>query len=213
MMLVGRNVLAPAFAGLLMAVAAGRTAWGHAAAVELGHDPAMPFYTGTANPGGTASSIIITTAPMSPSFLNGIGGGIIDGAAGEFGVTPTMQNLVLVGLALHVTDTAGPSHSLSSLGDPALGDIIANLSHYPPRQPLMSSVTRPPSIPATRRCSQPANQLTADSRSIYCSQHRTPASTASGACLSTERSALSMASRRLTSPISARSRRSRRSRG
>jgi hypothetical protein len=33
-----------------------------------------------------------------------------------------------VGLAIHVTDTAGPSHSLSALNDPALADIVSDLN-------------------------------------------------------------------------------------
>jgi hypothetical protein len=41
---------------------------------------------------------------------------------------PPTNGVELVGVAMQVTDTAGPSHSLSSLNDPALGDILSDLS-------------------------------------------------------------------------------------
>lgn len=123
------RIYGPAILGLLVLLTSARqTRAGHSAGITIAHDPANPFfYFGTSNPGG-GSSDGVAAVGNNPGFLNRVTGGDTGGADGEFGVTPTNQSVMLVSLAIHVTDTAGTSHSLAALNDPALGDIVADLT-------------------------------------------------------------------------------------
>lgn len=98
----------------------------HSAAVLVAQDPyVFPWYTGISTPSGPFQ---INITPGTPGYLNGISGGQDGGSDGMALITATGAGSVyLVGLAIDVSDTAGPSHSLSSLGDPALGDIVNDL--------------------------------------------------------------------------------------
>jgi hypothetical protein len=107
---------------------AGAALAGHSAFVSVAHDPLLSsFYSGTSNPSGP-NQVNVSTGG-TPGYLNGITGGLGGGSAGNLLITPPPSNGTLfVGIALHVTDAAGPSHSLSALDDPALGDIVADLN-------------------------------------------------------------------------------------
>jgi hypothetical protein len=102
----------------------------HSAFVNVAHDPfGFAPFAGTSTPSGVYQ---INLASGAPGYLNGIAGGQSGGSDGMVTVTALGKGTVyLMGLAIHVTDTAGTSHSLSSLGDPALGDIINDLNHPP----------------------------------------------------------------------------------
>jgi hypothetical protein len=98
----------------------------HSAITLVGHDPVLSFYAGTSNPSGTYQ---INLQNGSPGYLNGISGGQDAGSAGGVMITSTPTgSMYLVGVAIQVTDTAGPLHSLSTMNDAALGDIVADLN-------------------------------------------------------------------------------------
>jgi hypothetical protein len=97
--------------------------------ILVGGDPiGTPFFTGTFNPPGDGYSL--SAGPGSPAFLNNVSGGSAGHSSGELliGAAPAGQT-ALVAFAIHVTDTAGPSHSLSALNDPALADVVNDLNH------------------------------------------------------------------------------------
>jgi hypothetical protein len=102
----------------------------HSAYVAVAHDPLLNDYTGTSHPSGTYQ---INLAGNVPGYLNGISGGQNAGSAGGLISTRFAGNqvLYLMGIAIHVTDTAGTSHSLSALNDPALTDIVSDLNNPP----------------------------------------------------------------------------------
>lgn len=54
-------------------------------------------------------------------------GGTSSGAAGDLVIYAGFQPTQLTALAIHVTDSAGAWHSLSSQNDPALADILTDL--------------------------------------------------------------------------------------
>jgi hypothetical protein len=89
-----------------------------------------PFFTGTFQPASGSPQAGIITIGGTPGYLNGVSGGAFGGGTGEVllgSVGPGETELV--GFSIHLTDTAGPSHSLSSLNDPALADIVTDLTH------------------------------------------------------------------------------------
>lgn len=119
-----------ASAGFSMWVACRCLGASHSADVLVGQDPVpLPSYTGTSTPSGPFQ---INLTPGTPGFLNGMSGGQDGGADGNVIVTALGGGSVyLVGLAINVSDAAGPSHSLSNLGDAALGDIVNDLRNPP----------------------------------------------------------------------------------
>jgi hypothetical protein len=121
----------------LTAVVAAFMIWGtpvascqssHSAAIVLTHDAlATPLYAGTSNPTG---SFEINPIGGNPGYLNGISGGAMGTATGQVGTHPVQPGVIeLVAVAIHVTDSAGPSHSLSSLNDQALADMVNDLNN------------------------------------------------------------------------------------
>jgi hypothetical protein len=95
------------------------------AVILLGQDGFDAPVTGTSNPAGIAQ---VNPSVDSPGYLNQMSGGINGGATGAVGILNPYGNTELVALAIHVTDNAGDSHSLSSGGDPALADIVSDLN-------------------------------------------------------------------------------------
>jgi hypothetical protein len=105
----------------------------HSAAIVLQQDPtAANFYTGTSTPPASVGNIKIVGG--APGYMNSVSGGTFGTAGGQVGITGQVGSgpVELVALAIHVTDTAGPSHSLSTMSDPALADIVNDLSHSNP---------------------------------------------------------------------------------
>jgi len=104
----------------------------HADFILLTGDPiGVPFFSGTLNPPGVTRSsdgFPLSVGPGKPAYLNNVSGGDAGNSRGELGIGPAGQT-VLVAFAIHVTDTAGASHSLSALNDPALADIVNDLNH------------------------------------------------------------------------------------
>ena len=85
-----------------------------------------PFYNGTSNPVGIAQINVVGTTPGYFNGVSTVGGST---ASGEVLLTSMPQGVMeFVGVAIHVTDTAGPSHSLSSLSDPALADLVFDVN-------------------------------------------------------------------------------------
>ncbi len=83
-------------------------------------------YSGDSSPSGPSQINIVGS---TPGYLNNVSGGSAGGAAGVFTLSWTNpQEGLLIGLAVHITDTAGASHSLSSLNDSELSHIAGNLS-------------------------------------------------------------------------------------
>ena len=102
------------------------------ASIGLGEDAAFASFTGISNPPTGFPNIGIAISDGSPGYLNQITGGPNGGATGAIGIVdPYLSDNEIVALAVHVTDNAGTSHSLSSLGDPALTDIVADLNSSP----------------------------------------------------------------------------------
>jgi len=98
----------------------------HSAGIYIAHDASPPLYTGTSNPAGNFNVNVVAPAP---GYFNGMSGGSDGGAAGCLTVTPPgLGQTQLTTLAIHVTDAAGASHSLSTLNDPALADIVNDLN-------------------------------------------------------------------------------------
>lgn len=126
-----------AFKGRIAAAFAPLLVWGdcriagaeHSAAIVATHDPLLlPLYTGISNPVGPTRVNVVGTAP---GYFNTIGGGGSGGADGMLGITGFPGTAIqLTALAVHVTDTAGQSHSLSTLSNPALGDIVNDLNSF-----------------------------------------------------------------------------------
>jgi hypothetical protein len=108
---------------LLLSASSARA--GHSASVGIAIDPIIPQYTGTSNPGGAFQ---INLSGGLPGYLNGIGGGENGGSEGCIIIQRIPQSTFLVGIAITLADQAGPSHSISTLNDPALGDIVADLN-------------------------------------------------------------------------------------
>ncbi len=125
---LGKTMLAGAIA--VWALAGGR-ANGQVvitSAYVIGQD--NPFsvadYSGNSSPAGT-SQVNITGA--TPGYLNNVSAGSNGGSAGVFTLSWTNpQEGLLIGLAVHITDTAGASHSLSSLNDFELNQIVGHLN-------------------------------------------------------------------------------------
>jgi len=105
----------------------------HSANVAVGDDPSgAPNYIGISHPSG---SLQINLAGSAAGFLNAISGTdhvsgtSPDTSYGGFGVNAfPVGSTEVVAVAITVADTAGPSHSLSSLNDPALADIVSDLN-------------------------------------------------------------------------------------
>ena len=98
----------------------------HSAQIQVEHDPFLAFYKGASSPTGTYQ---INLQNGSPGYLNGIFGGQNGGSAGGVTITATTTGSVyLVGVSVQVADAAGPLHSLSTLNDPALADIVTDLN-------------------------------------------------------------------------------------
>jgi hypothetical protein len=101
----------------------------HSANIQVVHDTFLPLYTGTSHPAGNYSVNVVAPAP---GYFNGMSGGSNGGANGFLSITPAnFGQTQLSALAIHVTDAAGASHSLSSLNDPALADIVNDLNIPP----------------------------------------------------------------------------------
>src|SRR5262249_13908255 len=76
-------------------------------------DPLLGAYSGPPN---TVGPDQINLSGDAPGYLNAV-----DPLVGSVSITPLPQGVeTVIGVAIHVTDSAGPSHSLSSLNDPAL---------------------------------------------------------------------------------------------
>jgi len=86
------------------------------------NDPVYPGFHGISNPNGPYS---VNTGPFPMAYLNGISN---PASNGSFFVGPVTPLWPMLGIAIHVADSAGPSHSLSSMNDPALADIIADMN-------------------------------------------------------------------------------------
>jgi hypothetical protein len=98
----------------------------HSAGISIIHDAFPPVYTGTSHPAG---SFHVNVVAPAPGYFNGMSGGSDGGAYGEVAITPAdFGQTQLAALAIHVTDAAGASHSLSTLNDPALADIVNDLN-------------------------------------------------------------------------------------
>src|SRR6185312_9348105 len=99
----------------------------HASFVAVAGDPiGIPFFTGTFHPDGNS----IAAGQGTPGYLNGVSGGSSGGATGQLIIGAAAPGQTsLVAFAIHVTDTAGTSHSLSTLNDPALADVVNDLNH------------------------------------------------------------------------------------
>jgi hypothetical protein len=100
----------------------------HSADIQIGHDPALPvFFTGTSNPPGLDQVNVIGS---NPAYLNNMSGGLHGGATGNVEIAdPGAGPAELIAVAIHLTDSAGPSHSLSGLDDPALSAIVIDLNN------------------------------------------------------------------------------------
>ena len=101
----------------------------HSAAVNVFfYDPIDLQYSGNSNPFGPPWQIILKDG--RPGYLNRISGGANGGASGYAFAThfPNTATTYLMGAAIRVTDTAGASHSLSAMNDPALNDIVADIN-------------------------------------------------------------------------------------
>jgi hypothetical protein len=100
-----------------------------AAAGFFFYDPIDVQYSGTSNPPGPPS-VQINLANGQPGYLNAISGGANGGASGYVFAThfPNVVTTYILGIAVHVTDTTGASHSLSALNDPALNDIVTDIN-------------------------------------------------------------------------------------
>jgi len=76
---------------------------------------------------------MVNTGGGMPGFVNNLTGGSNGGATGNVSIyNPDFTvagRTEMVAAAIHATDSAGPSHSLSSLSDPALADIVFDLNH------------------------------------------------------------------------------------
>jgi hypothetical protein len=115
-----------AVSGSLFCLAPGARA--HSAGITVSEDPTPPtFFTGTSNPPGP---VLVNISAAGPGYLNGVSGGSFGSSDGNFDVGPQQLTGVvqLAALAIHLTDSAGASHSLSSLNDPALMDIVSDLN-------------------------------------------------------------------------------------
>jgi hypothetical protein len=98
----------------------------HSANIYLTHDAFPPYYTGTSHPAGIRHVNVVAAAP---GYLNDMSGGADGGADGTVTISPANYGQTqLTALAIHVTDAAGASHSLSTLNDPALADIVNDLN-------------------------------------------------------------------------------------
>lgn len=115
--------------GLVIATLAPRLS-AHSATFALTGDPiGSPFFTGTYLPAGGPPGVIRTSGGV-PGYLNGVSGGAFGGGTGEVLIgTVGAGETELVAFSIHLTDTAGPSHSLSDLNDPALAHVVADLNH------------------------------------------------------------------------------------
>jgi hypothetical protein len=105
----------------------------HSAAIVLQQDPtAANFYTGASTPAAPMGNISVVGG--EPGYLNEISAGTFGTAGGQVGITGQVGSgpIELVGIAIHVTDTGGASHSLSTGSDPALADIVGDLNHSNP---------------------------------------------------------------------------------
>lgn len=117
-----------AFAWMLLYGSLGVATAQHSAGVAVIHDPFPPFYSGTSHPVGQDQ---VSALGGVPGYFNVMSGGGVGGATGSLTVTPpffAQTQIQLAGIAIHVTDAAGASHPLSSLNDPALADIVADLN-------------------------------------------------------------------------------------
>jgi len=96
--------------------------------VLTSHDPfgLLPF-TGTRHPDNGLPLPEVLSARGVPGFFNGMSGGTSGGAAGDLAIYAGFEPTQLTAVAIHVTDAAGASHSLSSLNDPALADVLIDL--------------------------------------------------------------------------------------
>ena len=93
----------------------------HSAHALWGQDQVDPALSGTSNPAGIQ---LVNVNGSTPGYLNGI----FIQSIGSVSLAPPPQSAPeLVGVAIHLTDTAGPSHSLSDMNDPALGDVLLDL--------------------------------------------------------------------------------------
>jgi hypothetical protein len=99
----------------------------HTASATLAWDASgNAFYTGTSNPSGP---LRVNVYDGAPGYLNAVAGGGSGQTFGEVSITSFgVGQTELIALALHVTDSTGPSHPLSSLNDPALASIVSDLN-------------------------------------------------------------------------------------
>jgi hypothetical protein len=84
--------------------------------------PGIPFFSGNGNPPNEG----YIDVPSGLDYLNNMYGGAFGGATGFLPMEAPTHGIVAI--AIHVTDSAGPSHSLSTLGDPSLGGIVSDLN-------------------------------------------------------------------------------------
>ena len=127
---ISKRIFLPVFIALLAGATIPALA-AHSAFVVMGYDAyPVPFFTGISSPTGPSQ---INVVSGNPGFLNNLSGGSNGGATGNVSVNDAQftnfNATELVALAIQVTDSAGPQHSLSADSDPALGDIVNDLNN------------------------------------------------------------------------------------
>jgi hypothetical protein len=106
----------------------------HSLLIQCGPDAVGPqyYFSGISNPAGDAQ---INFNGLEPGYLNHMTAGAFGSDNGFVSIfTPeqkTLGGIEIIALAIHVADNAGPSHSLATMNDPALGDIIDDLNSMP----------------------------------------------------------------------------------
>jgi hypothetical protein len=119
-----------AFTLAILCVNAGRAEAAHSADAFVTHDAVYSGFVGTSNPAPLANEKIFIGNGV-PGYLNAISGPQTSGVviANDLGPGTTY----FAGVAIHIADNAGPSHSLSQLNDPALADLVLDLSQLSAR--------------------------------------------------------------------------------
>jgi hypothetical protein len=123
-----RRLAPPLTLALLLHLCGATTAnASHSAYAWLASDPSSGlFFSGTSNPSGPPQISVVGGAP---GYLNSVTGGSATQSIGGASITQfAFGQTELVALALHVSDSAGPSHSLSSLNDPELATVVADIN-------------------------------------------------------------------------------------
>jgi hypothetical protein len=122
-----RRLSAAVFGTLTLALSADVATADHSASADFSDHPFTTFFVGTSNPSAGPNGIGLVGG--APGYLNGISGGLGPATVGSLAISPLAKGQSeLIAISIHLADTAGPSHSLSSLNDPALADIVTDLN-------------------------------------------------------------------------------------